>query len=181
MLGKLLILHVIFIWTLFASASDIKKAYFAGGCFWGVEYHLEKLEGVKNVTSGYMGGTYKNPTYRDVIYKNTGHYESVEVEYDPNAVSYESIAKLFFEIHDPTQANGQGPDIGSQYLSVIFFGNEKEKQIAKRLITILENKKLDIATKVLPVSTFYKAEEYHQDYYDKHKKQPYCHTYTKRF
>ncbi len=181
MLRKVLILHVIFIWTFFAGASDIKKAYFAGGCFWGVEYYLEKLEGVKNVTSGYMGGTYVNPTYRDVIYKNTGHYESVEVEYDPDVVSYESIAKLFFEIHDPTQVNGQGPDIGNQYLSVIFFGSEKEKQTAKRLIAILETKKLDVATKVLPVSKFYIAEEYHQDYYEKHKKQPYCHVYTKRF
>ncbi len=161
--------------------ANYKKAYFAGGCFWGVEYHLEKLNGVESVASGYMGGTYKNPTYRDVIYKDTGHYESVEVVYDAKVTSYETLAKLFFEIHDPTQANGQGPDIGKQYLSVIFFNNDDEKKVAKKLITILESKKLSIATKVLPVSKFYTAEEYHQDYYVKHQKQPYCHVYTKRF
>ncbi len=160
---------------------NYKKAYFAGGCFWGVEYHLEKLGGVKSVASGYMGGTYKNPTYRDVIYKDTGHYESVEVLYDSKVTNYETLAKLFFEIHDPTQADCQGPDIGKQYRSVIFFDNDEEKMIAEKLIGILERKKLSIATKVLPVSKFYTAEEYHQNYYVKHKKQPYCHAYTKRF
>ena len=181
MLRKLSILFVIFIWAVFASASDIKKAYFAGGCFWGVEYHLEKFDGVKSVVSGYMGGTYKNPTYRDVIYKDTGHYESVEVIYDSKVTNYETVAKLFFEIHDPTQADGQGPDIGKQYHSVIFFDNDEEKRVAEKLIGILESKKLSIATKILPVSKFYTAEEYHQNYYVKHKKQPYCHAYTKRF
>jgi methionine-S-sulfoxide reductase len=164
-----------------ADTSNNEKAYFAGGCFWGVEYYLEQIKGVLYVTSGYMGGSYENPKYYDVIYKETGHYESVEVVYDPSLTSYESIAKTFFEIHDPTQADGQGPDIGTQYRSVIFYGDNEEKQIAQKLIGLLKKNKLDVKTKVLPVSTFYKAEEYHQNYYDKHDKQPYCHAYTKRF
>ncbi len=157
------------------------KAYFAGGCFWGVEYFFESKEGVISAVSGYMGGALKNPSYQDVSYRNTGHLEVVEVTYDVNKVSYEDLARFFFEIHDPTQANGQGPDIGEQYLSAIFFNNEGEKMTAHKLIDILENKGYQVVTKVIPVSTFWKAEEYHQDYYDKSKKKPYCHTYTKRF
>ncbi len=158
-----------------------KKAYFAGGCFWGVEYHLEKLDGVKSVESGYMGGKLENPSYRDVTKGNTGHLEVVEVVYDSNIVDYETLAKLFFEIHDPTQKNGQGPDIGAQYLSAIFTSNEKEKKIVQNLFKILESKGFDVATTLREKVQFYKAEEYHQDYYEKHNKQPYCHTYKKIF
>ncbi len=160
---------------------DLVKAYFAGGCFWGVEYFFEHKEGVISAVSGFMGGSTENPSYEDVIYENTGHLEVVEVTYDANKVSYENLAKLFFEIHDPTQANGQGPDIGQQYLSAIFTSSNEEKTTANGLIDILKNKGYKVATKVLPVSTFWKAEEYHQDYYNKTKKQPYCHSYTKRF
>lgn len=105
----------------------LKKAYFAGGCFWGVEYFLEKEFGVKSVVSGYMGGKLKNPTYKDVSRGNSGHLELVEVVYDSKEVSYEKLAKLFFEIHNPQQTNGQGPDIGEQYLSAIFVSNDEEK------------------------------------------------------
>ena len=164
-----------------ASASTMKKAYFAGGCFWGVEYYLEKIQGVKEVTSGFMGGRMSNPSYKDVIYKNTGHLETVEVVYDPSKVSYETLAKTFFEIHDPTQTNGQGPDIGSQYLSAVFVNNTEEREITNKLIKILESKGLKVATKILNKTPFYTAEEYHQDHYERKGGTPYCHTRVKRF
>jgi len=164
-----------------ASATVMKKAYFAGGCFWGVEYYLEKIQGVKEVISGFMGGKMSNPSYKDVIYKNTGHLETVEVLYDPAKVSYETLAKTFFEIHDPTQTNGQGPDIGSQYLSAVFVNNKEEREITNRLIRVLESKGLKVATKVLNKTPFYTAEEYHQDHYERKGGTPYCHTRVKRF
>ena len=164
-----------------AQASTVKKAYFAGGCFWGVEYYLEKIDGVKEVTSGFMGGHLKNPGYYDVIRKDTGHLETVEVVYDPSKVSYETLAKTFFEIHDPTQEDGQGPDIGSQYLSAIFVSNKEESEMIERLIKILERKGFKIATKVLPKAPFYSAEAYHQDYYERKGSKPYCHRKVKRF
>jgi len=164
-----------------ASASTMKKAYFAGGCFWGVEYYFEKIQGVKEVISGFMGGRMSNPSYKDVIYKNTGHLETVEVVYDPSKVSYETLAKTFFEIHDPTQINGQGPDIGSQYLSAVFVNNKKERAITNKLMKILESKGLKVATKVLNKTPFYTAEEYHQDHYERKGGTPYCHTRVKRF
>ena len=160
---------------------NITKAYFAGGCFWGVEHFFEHKEGVISAMSGYMGGDLENPSYQDVSYGSTGHLEVVEVTYDIKKVSYENLAKFFFEIHDPTQANGQGPDIGEQYLSIIFYNNEDEKMTAHNLIDILKNKGYQVVTKVLPANTFWKAEEYHQNYYNKNKKEPYCHRYTKRF
>ena len=157
------------------------KAYFAGGCFWGVEHLFAKKDGVISAVSGYMGGTVENPSYQDVVRGNTGHLEVVEVTYDPAKVSYEDLTKFFFEIHDPTQTNGQGPDIGKQYLSVVFYANDDEKSTAEKLIEILKTKGYKVVTKVLPAATFWKAEEYHQDYYDKNKKQPYCHAYKKKF
>ena len=157
------------------------KAYYAGGCFWGVEYYLEKLKGVKSVESGYMGGKTKNPTYQDVSYKNTGHLEVVEVIYDPKIISYEELTKTFFEIHDPTQKNGQGPDIGEQYKSAVFVSNDKEKKIVQKLITQLRSNGLDVATQIKNKMPFYKAEEYHQDHYKNKGTVPYCHGYTKRF
>lgn len=120
--------------------NENKKAYFAAGCFWGVEYYFQKQKGVKSVVSGYMGGFVDNPTYQIVSSGNSGHLEVVEVTYDESIVSYESLAKLFFEIHDFTQTNGQGPDIGSQYLSAIFYVDESQKNIAQKLIVELEKK-----------------------------------------
>lgn len=157
------------------------KAYFAGGCFWGVEHLFQKQEGVVSAISGYMGGPVKNPTYREVCAGKTGHLEAVEVVYDPSKINFETLARLFFEIHDPTQANGQGPDIGSQYLSAIFYRDESEKATAIKLTEILKGKGYNVVTQLLPVSTFWPAEEYHQDYYVKHGKEPYCHVYQKRF
>ena len=163
------------------SVDRYKKAYFAGGCFWGVEYHFEKLKGVKSVESGYMGGDLKNPSYRDVSRGDSGHLELVEVVYDSDIVTYESLAKLFFEIHDSTQKNGQGPDIGQQYLSAVFTSDSNEKKTIQKLIKILQSKGINPATKVLNKEIFYKAEEYHQDYYNRTNKLPYCRTYKKIF
>ena len=161
--------------------SNLEKAYFAGGCFWGVEHLFEQKEGVVSAVSGYMGGTVENPTYGEVLQKNTGHLEAVEVTYNPSKVHYEDLAQYFFEIHDPTQNDGQGPDIGEQYLSAIFCSNEDEKNIAQKLIDILNAKGYEIATKVLPSTPFWKAEEYHQNYYNKNRQNPYCHVYEKKF
>lgn len=161
--------------------NNYQKAIFAGGCFWGVEYYFQNKNGVISAESGYIGGTTKNPTYEQVCYKNTGHIEAVQVVFDAQIVSYEELAKLFFEIHDPTQINRQGPDVGEQYLSAIFYTDENQKNVSQKLIKQLENKGLKIATKLIKASEFYKAEEYHQDYYFKNGKRPYCHFYTKRF
>jgi peptide methionine sulfoxide reductase msrA/msrB len=161
--------------------SSAPKAYFAGGCFWGVEYLFEQKGGVISAVSGYMGGSMEKPTYRDVLSGNAGHLEVVEVTYDPAKVNYEALAKYFFEIHDPTQVGGQGPDIGEQYISAVFYENEEEKKIIQMLIDILKTKGYRVVTQVRPAGTFWKAEEYHQNYYDKNRKQPYCHAYKKKF
>ncbi len=161
--------------------TQYKRAYFAGGCFWGVEYYLEKLDGVKEVASGFMGGSVEHPSYRQVISSKTGHLETVEVVYDPGKISYETLAKTFFEIHDPTQKDGQGPDIGEQYRSAIFVTDKKEREIVEKLIDLLKIKGYKVATKIIPKKSFYKAEAYHQNYYEQNGKQPYCHTYIKRF
>lgn len=158
-----------------------KKAIFAGGCFWGVEYYMKKLPGVLSVVSGYTGGDLENPTYEQVSSGSTGHIETVEVEYDPEKTDFETLARYFFEIHDPTQINRQGPDIGEQYQSAIFYSDDEERKIAEKLITILKEKGFDVVTKVLPASKFWPAENYHQDYYSKTGHTPYCHFYTKRF
>ncbi|MEE9443561.1 MAG: bifunctional methionine sulfoxide reductase B/A protein [candidate division Zixibacteria bacterium] len=158
-----------------------QKAYIAGGCFWGVEYYLQKTGGVISTTVGYIGGRTENPSYKEVCYENTGHAEAVEVVFDPSLVSYEDLAKLFFEIHDPTQIDRQGPDIGKQYRSAIFYTDEKQKQISEKLICILKDKGYKVATELTPVGTFWKAEDYHQDYYSNKKGQPYCHAYQKKF
>jgi len=161
---------------------NLQSAYFAGGCFWGVEYYFEKLEGVHAAINGYMGGHLNNPSYQEVCKGTTGHLEVVKVDYDANIVTFEELSELFFDIHDPTQKNGQGPDIGNQYLSAIFYNNQEEKNIAQALINILKNKGYDIATQLISVhnTPFFEAEEYHQDYYFKHNKQPYCHKYIKK-
>tara|TARA_R110002073_G_scaffold239456_2_gene401122 strand:+ start:2672 stop:3175 length:504 start_codon:yes stop_codon:yes gene_type:complete len=160
---------------------DINKAYFAGGCFWGMEHLMQQHPGVSSVVSGYMGGKKEHPTYREVCSGMTGHLEAIAVTYNAHQVNFESLAKLFFEIHDPTQSDGQGPDIGSQYASAIFYQNDEEKQIAEKLINMLEAKGYNIVTKLLPMWPFWQAEDYHQDYYQKNRKRPYCHRYEKKF
>jgi peptide methionine sulfoxide reductase msrA/msrB len=156
-------------------------AIFAGGCFWGVEYFLQKEQGVFSVTSGYTGGHVKNPSYREVCTGKTGHAEAVRIIYDPDKTSYEKLLRLFLEIHDPTQVGGQGPDLGDQYRSEIFYKNEEQKQVAEKNLSILRSKGLKVATTVTKADEFYEAEDYHQDYYFKNGKVPYCHAYTKRF
>jgi peptide methionine sulfoxide reductase msrA/msrB len=159
----------------------MEKAIFAGGCFWGMEYHFQKIDGVISVVNGYIGGITENPLYEEVCSHTTGHAEAVEITYDPSKIEYETLVKLFFEIHDPTQLNRQGPDVGEQYRSEIFYVNKKQKDIAETIISILKNKGYNVVTKLSKATTFYKAEEYHQNYYDKTGEMPYCHIYTKRF
>lgn len=156
-------------------------AIFAGGCFWGVEYFLQKEPGVLAVVSGYIGGHVKNPSYKEVCTGNTGHAEAVRVVYDPEKTTYEKLVKLFLEIHDPTQVDRQGPDIGSQYRSEIFYINEEQRVVAKKYLDILRDKGYKVATGLTAASEFYDAEDYHQDYYFENGKAPYCHGYTKRF
>jgi len=167
-------------------ADDLEKgryetAILAGGCFWGVEYYLQQMDGVESVVSGYTGGHVKNPSYKEVCTGRTGHAEAVKVVYDPDKVSYEDIVRTFLEIHDPTQINRQGPDIGEQYRSGIFYINEYQRQIAQKLLNILRDKGYDIATELTRASEFYEAEKYHQDYYFDKGSTPYCHGYVKRF
>lgn len=157
------------------------RAYYAGGCFWGVEYYLQPLDGVIATSVGFMGGNLSNPGYYDVVRGNTGHIETTEVVYNPDVISYEDLTKYFFEIHDPTQLDRQGPDIGEQYRSVIFYGNEVEKSIAQKLINILKTKGIKVVTKLEEAEKFYPAENYHQDYYQKKGSLPYCHSYQKKF
>ena len=159
----------------------LRKAYFASGCFWGTEYFFMKAKGVKETAVGFMGGHVDNPTYEQVCQKNTGHLETTEVVFDPAATTYEEMVKLFFETHDFTQTNGQGPDIGPQYLSCIFYSSEQEKEIAQKYISILADKGYRVATMLKPASTFWKAENYHQQYYEHKGAKPYCHKFTKIF
>ncbi|MFC0876708.1 peptide-methionine (S)-S-oxide reductase MsrA [Saccharicrinis sp. FJH2] len=158
-----------------------ETAIFAAGCFWGVEYYLQKAKGVISTTVGYVGGHVDNPNYKEVCTGTTGHAEAVQVRYDPEKTNFETICKLFFETHDPTQVDRQGPDIGVQYRSEVFYLNEEQKEITEKLITELKNKGYDIATKVTPAPTFWEAEDYHQDYYDHKGTLPYCHGYHKLF
>jgi len=165
----------------FTKTPEKETAIFAGGCFWGVEYHLNKLDGVISTTVGYTGGDVPDPEYYDVTTGTTGHSEAIEVVFDPAKVSYEEVAKLFFEIHDPTQKNRQGPDIGHQYRSAVYYRDFRQKKTIDKLIGILKDKGLKVVTEVEVATTFYAAENYHQDYYDKKGSLPYCHSYTKRF
>jgi len=157
------------------------KAVFAGGCFWGVEHHFRKATGVLNTTVGYTGGTVEKPTYKQICSGRTGHAEGIEVVFDPAKTDFETLAKLFFEIHDPTQVDRQGPDIGNQYRSAVFYLDDEQKATAEGLIAQLRQQGLKVATRLVKATTFWPAETYHQDYYVKTGKAPYCHVYTKRF
>jgi len=157
------------------------RAIFASGCFWGTEYYFQRAPGVISTTVGYTGGHIDNPTYKQVCTDTTGHAEAVEVLYDPAIISYEQLAKLFFETHDFTQLNRQGPDIGTQYRSAIFYLDNEQKRLATQLIQTLNQKDYNVKTQIAPADKFWPAEEYHQDYYDKTKKLPYCHVYRQIF
>jgi peptide-methionine (S)-S-oxide reductase len=145
----------------------IEKATFGAGCFWGVEAAFREVPGVVNVTVGYEGGHTENPTYEEVCTDLTGHAEVAQVEYDPQKVSYEQLLDVFWSIHDPTQVNRQGPDVGTQYRSVIFFHTPEQEQAARASKARLESSgryRRPIATAIEPAQTFYRAEEYHQQY-----------------
>jgi peptide-methionine (S)-S-oxide reductase len=148
----------------------VQKATFGAGCFWGVEAAFRKVRGVVSTSVGYMGGSLDNPTYEDVCTDRTGHAEVVEVIYDPAAVSYEDLLEIFWKIHDPTTLNRQGPDRGTQYRSVIFYHTPEQEAQARASINKLKQSgkyKREIVTAIEPASQFWKAEEYHQQYYEK--------------
>jgi peptide-methionine (S)-S-oxide reductase len=147
-----------------------EKATFGGGCFWGVEASFRQVEGVTATAVGFMGGTLANPSYRDVCTDQTGHAEVVEVEFDPKRVSYDDLLRVFWEVHDPTQLNRQGPDVGTQYRSVIFFHSPQQESAAKAWKEKLEKSgtfRRPIVTEILPAARFWRAEEYHQQYLEK--------------
>ena len=158
-----------------------EEAIFAAGCFWGVQYLFDKLNSVLLTEVGYIGGMVDEPTYNQICSKQTGHYEAMRVIFDPEKISYDAIVKYFFEIHDPTQPNGQGPDIGSQYLSAIFCFDNEQKMVTNTNKDLLISKGLSVCTEIKEMSVFWPAEEYHQSYYQKHSKQPYCHVHTRKF
>ena len=146
------------------------KATFAAGCFWGVEAQFQQLPGVLSTAVGYEGGTLSNPTYKDVCTDRTGHAEAVEIDYDPEKVSYEQLLEAFFSLHDPTQLNRQGPDLGTQYRSAIFYHSPEQKATAEAFIARLTAEKRfakPIVTQVVPAETFWLAEDYHQKYLEK--------------
>jgi peptide-methionine (S)-S-oxide reductase len=147
-----------------------KKATFAAGCFWGVEASFRRVKGILSTQVGYSGGHVANPSYREVCTGKTGHAESVRLEYDPDLISYEELLEVFWDIHDPTSSNRQGPDIGSQYRSVIFYHDEDQRKSAKKSVARLQRSgeyKRDIVTEIVPAAEFYPAEDYHQRYYEK--------------
>jgi peptide methionine sulfoxide reductase msrA/msrB len=168
----------------FLSANTLEgfeKIVVAGGCFWGVEHLLKNLPGVVRTTVGFTGGTVAHPTYEEVCTGESGHAEAVEIIFDPKATSFRTLAQAFFEIHDPTQKNRQGPDVGTQYRSAIYYFTPQQKEIIESLISLLKNGGSHIRTEVSPAEPFYPAEDYHQKYYDKTGHEPYCHTHVKRF
>ena len=160
-----------------ATKAGLQTAVFAGGCFWGVEAVYRHVNGVSKAVSGYAGGKTKNPTYAWVSMGVTGHAESVQVTYDPARVSYGQLLRVFFSVaHDPTELNRQGPDVGTQYRSAIFYANDEQKRIAEAYIAQLDTAKAfpsPIVTQVAPLTTFYPAEDYHQNYLALHPDEPY--------
>lgn len=163
------------------SSNRFGRAVFAGGCFWGVEYFLQEAPGVIRTTPGYTGGKTEKPSYEEVCSHTTGHAEAVEVVFDPKATSYEALTRLFFEIHDPTQVDRQGPDIGDQYRSEVFYTSPEQKKTAEKLIGELKANGYKVATQVKPAGAFWPAEDYHRDYYKRSGKKPYCHAPVPRF
>lgn len=154
---------------------DTEEIILAAGCFWGVEHVLKQEPGVLITEVGYSGGTVNNPTYEQICTGDTGHLEVLRVVFDRNVTSLEKILQCFFECHDFAQTNGQGPDIGEQYLSAIFVYDDEQKAVADKLISLLKEKGHSVATSIKPIETFWPAEDYHQGYYVKNGKEPYCH------
>lgn len=148
--------------------NNLEIATLGGGCFWCTEAIFKRLKGVNSVVSGYAGGTMENPSYEKVSEGSTRHAESIQIQFDPSIISYEKILEVFWATHDPTTLNRQGSDIGTQYRSVIFYHSEQQKEIA------LRSKQPSFVTQILPFDKFYKAEDYHQNFYDRNKSYPYC-------
>lgn len=156
---------------------QIEVATLAGGCFWCLEPIFEELKGVENVVVGYSGGDVENPSYQQVCTGTTGHAESVQIRFNPAVITYADLLRIFFTVHDPTTLNRQGADVGTQYRSAIFYHNEQQKETAENVIKELEDEgvwKNPIVTEVIKFNTFYKAEKYHQEYYEKNPNQAYC-------
>ncbi|MEF8777304.1 MAG: peptide-methionine (S)-S-oxide reductase MsrA [Natronomonas sp.] len=155
--------------------TETHNATFGGGCFWCVEAALEEIAGVESVTSGYAGGHVEDPTYEAVCSGDTGHAEVVQVEYDPDTVSYGKLLEAFFTIHDPTQLNRQGPDVGTQYRSIVLYHDDEQREQAQAYIDALDEEYDDeVVTELEPLETFYEAEEYHQSYFEKNPNDAYC-------
>lgn len=158
--------------------SEIQTATFGAGCFWGVEWVFRRVPGVTQAISGYAGGTTPDPTYRDVCSHTTGHAEVVRVTFDPGVVSYEQLLEVFWALHDPTQVNRQGPDVGDQYRSVVMPESDEQRSIAEASRTAAQARfDRPIATTIEPLEVFYPAEGYHQAYYEKNGHEPYCHVF----
>lgn len=159
------------------SAKTLEVATFAGGCFWCTEAMFDQLKGVVHVESGYSGGSVPNPSYEDVCGGDTGHAESIQVTFDPSVISYADLLRIFLTTHDPTTLNRQGADVGTQYRSAVFYHNAEQERTARQVIQEFESSKVwkkPIVTEVSPFKEFYKAEEYHQEYYARNSRQPYC-------
>jgi peptide-methionine (S)-S-oxide reductase len=158
-----------------SSTNHTELATLGGGCFWCTEAIFQMLPGVKSVTSGYAGGTKENPTYKEVCRGDTGHAEVIQIEYDSKVVSYEKLLETFWEAHDPTTLNRQGADSGTQYRSIILYGSEAQKAAAEKSKAEAQKQfSKPIVTEIVPLTKFYKGEDYHQDYYRANPNQPYC-------
>ncbi|MFV8225940.1 peptide-methionine (S)-S-oxide reductase MsrA [Christiangramia aquimixticola] len=157
--------------------ANLKKATLAGGCFWCTEAVFQRLEGVVKVNSGFTGGKIKNPAYREIITGRTGHAEAIELYFDPEKITYEELLLVFFATHDPTTLNRQQNDVGTQYRSAIFYHDEEQAETARNIISLLEEQKSfkdPVVTEITEASAFYVAEQEHQDFYNRHRQQPYC-------
>jgi len=174
---QLVIIIALIMNSMTGMGQKLETATLGGGCFWCTEAVYKEVKGVVDVKPGYSGGHVKNPSYREVCTGNTGHAEVVEITFDPSVVSFSDILEVFFKTHDPTTLNRQGNDVGTQYRSVIFYHNEKQKETAEKVIQLFEKEKIydkPIVTQVEPFKAFYEAEDYHHDYYERNKNQPYC-------
>ena len=160
------------------SRQQYSTATFAGGCFWGTEYVFQQVPGVKATRVGFMGGHVNNPSYKQICYSDTNHAEVVQLRYDPDQISYDKLVEVFFKTHDPTTLNRQGPDVGTQYRSAIFYHDEQQKRIAEKVKAAFDTSgefKDPIVTEIVPAKEFWKAETYHQDYFKKNPNHPACH------
>lgn len=158
-------------------ASHLERATLGGGCFWCLETVFERLRGVEQVESGYAGGSASNPSYEQVCGETTGHAEVVQITFDPKEISFSKLLEVFFSIHDPTSLNRQGADVGTRYRSIILYHSEEQKRIAREAIAELDSARVwprDLVTEVVPLNAFYRAEDYHQQYYRQNPNKPYC-------